>query len=659
MIRESFEQGDQGFSFSKHLGLAILTTLTWLFSLIGLKGKVLIAFLILLVASLYTLRKNPRIYLSKDILFQEVIFLVAVVLFSLYIATKPELYPEYSEDFTDFAFVKAILRSDGLPYDPWFAGELLRYYYFGHLMSAVLITLSQVRPEIGYNLAVIFLYSMAVQSAYGLGYNMTKSRLWASVTPVIVLFSGYLSGFLQFLSYFTGKEILSYKPYNGEFLDFLLSFDFTASNWVIPNTLSFYPFYTFLQGDLHSHFVSIPFQLAFVSVCYWMYRDRVSDDGLNLIPRGKILVATVLLLFFIGLNPWNFPANLLILIFTLYLSTDRKRFITSLVIVSSVFLVSLYFGLVGLLDLDVKTKFQEFLQIFALFTFVSLSYVFTNRKGAMYRGAFLIYPLFLIFGFLTPFHLLFIVPLLISVSVLLVSERSEFSNILTFVSLLLLLFCEIFYINDPLGKPAERFNTVMKFYLEIWILWGVAVTVYLSKLRSRVIFVVVIVILLLSFLHPFATIISMPRADFMGSTEEFTLNGMKWLEEKHQDEYKAIKWLDEHVNGEAVVLEVCGNPYTYSSRVSSFTGLSTIVGWRTHEIMWGRSWDEVRKRCFDVDLMYISASKRLIEMYDVDYFFVGEIEMRTYGKLDFEKFSWLKEVYRNERVVIYKVVVDS
>ncbi len=223
---------------------------------------------------------------------------------------KPEIYFAYSEDFMDFAFLKSILRTDYFPpQDPWFAGENLSYYYFGHLIAAILIKISGVEAEVGYNLAVAAFFSMAVQSAFGIGYNLTGRKLYGLITVILTCFMGFVSRFLQLLVYITGAGILNYKPFNG-FADWP-SFDFSSATRIIPHTINFYPFFTFLQGDMHSHFTSIPFQLAFTGICLAIYRR------FNVISFTSALAFA---LFFIGINTWDFPTYLILLIATAYLT---------------------------------------------------------------------------------------------------------------------------------------------------------------------------------------------------------------------------------------------------------------------------------------------------------------------------------------------------
>jgi len=130
-------------------------------------------------------------------------------------------------------------------------------------------------------------------------------------------------------------------------------------------------------------------------------------------------------------------------------------------------------------------------------------------------------------------------------------------------------------------------NTVMKLYLQAWVFWGVASAYFVSRTKNRALVVGAAVLIAVMAVHPACTLLAMPGAEFMGGTEEMTLDGSAWLREQKPDEYNALSWLRETAGDGDVVLEAPGDAYTYSSRVGPFTGLPTIIGWRTHEIMWG------------------------------------------------------------------------
>ena len=84
----------------------------------------------------------------------------------------------------DMAFLNAANRSDTFPpQDPWLAGADLNYYYLGQLAMAVLVKLTAVAPDQGYNLAVAALFALTAaarvhdrRDALGRGARAARRR---------------------------------------------------------------------------------------------------------------------------------------------------------------------------------------------------------------------------------------------------------------------------------------------------------------------------------------------------------------------------------------------------------------------------------------------------------------------------------------------------
>jgi uncharacterized membrane protein len=128
----------------------------------------------------------------------------------------------------------------------------------------------------------------------------------------------------------------------------------------------------------------------------------------------------------------------------------------------------------------------------------------------------------------------------------------------------------------------------------------------------------------------------------------------------HPDEYDAIRWLNRNVSGTPVILEATGDGYTDYARISSRTGLPTVLGWPHHERTWRGSDEPLNGRQEDVRQAYTSTSPReakdILEKYDVEYVYVGYLEKEAYGEAGLAKFSTFMEVaYRNDGVIIYRM----
>jgi YYY domain-containing protein len=644
---------DSGYSLSRPIGIVIVSLVAWLLSsarLAPLTAGVYIGLLALAsLAAFIVYRYRRDFQLDREVLIQETIFVTTFLLATLFLMQKPEIFFGSSEDFMDAAFLQSVLRAEFLPLsDPWFAGTSLTYYYFGHLAAAALVVLSGVQAAVGYNLAVAAFFAIGVQAAFGVGLNLTERWLYGFAAAFLTMVSGFLAGFVQLLSYLSGTDILQFHAYSGSFPEWLSSFDFTAATWTIPQTITIYPFYTFLQGDLHAHFVSIPFLLALVGLCLALSKK------FSWITLSAAVVVTA---FLGGLNPWTLPASLLLVGWTGCIATKKKAFFAVIGLAGCIFVALLFTGAVGIVDPAARTDISGFLLIFGVFAFISVAYLIDSHEFSrkdLLMTAVVVVTAIVAFSFNFPLAILALLALPFFYRAWF---SKEYPAMLAGIALLLIVFCEIFFINDPYGPPFERMNTLMKLYLQAWVFWGVASAYFLFRMRNRIFVAVAVVLIALAVVHPVGSLVSMPKAEYMGTTGTLTLDGAAWLREQKSDDYDALCWLRETAKGGEVVLEAPGDAYTYSSRVSAFTGLPTVIGWRTHEVMWGRMWQEIEQRCSDVDLVYAEGPQELLSEYNVRYIFAGETEREKYGS-GLENLAMrdeLKLVYRSGNTSVYQV----
>jgi uncharacterized membrane protein len=152
-----------------------------------------------------------------------------------------------------------------------------------------------------------------------------------------------------------------------------------------------------------------------------------------------------------------------------------------------------------------------------------------------------------------------------------------------------------------------------------------------------------------------------------------SLNGLIHVQRSDPLEYEAIQWLNQNVEGTPVILEAVGDDFSEAARVSSRTGLPTIIGWVGHEIQWrGRPDDgggsasdtPFTDRPDDVAEIYttsdLETAKSLLRKYEVEYVYVGRLEREKYGEEGLVKFrEFMAPVFENEGVTIYRMSAQA
>jgi YYY domain-containing protein len=399
--------GDKGYSISKLVGLLILTYLAWMLSSLKLLPfgtiSILVSFILLAALSLFLGRKHLRIanWPRKQIIISESVFALAFVMFLLLRIGKPDIYFSGAADaFFNFAFIESILQGDYFPPpDPWFAGESIPYYYGGHLMVAVLSWVTRVPPAIAFNIAGAMFAALAVCASYGLGYNITKRKLYGFVTAFFVCIVGYTSGFFQLMAFTFDRQVLGLGPLDvPNITEWLLWFDFWSAPWLVEGALVHYPYFSSLLGDLHSYWISIPFQLMFITLVFALYqRRRLGDEIARSDTLLHILMLGLCLGFFSILNTWEYPTYAIFTLLAFILLRIRPSMRGALAVPLAIFGLSFilyvpYYtsggmsGFSGLGLVTARTSLVQFLEFGALFLFAACSLLFILSKREILRG---------------------------------------------------------------------------------------------------------------------------------------------------------------------------------------------------------------------------------------------------------------------------------
>jgi YYY domain-containing protein len=611
----------------------------------------------------------------------EAVFGVAFVAMCLLVAYSPDVWN--TEKPMDMAFINASDQATTFPpHDPWLAGADLNYYYLGHLAMGVLVKLTDVAPDRGYNVAVATLFALAAAAVF-----TVAGTLWAAIRGargavgagiagvVLMLVAGNLEG--------TRLLIADGGP--------LRDYDWFAASRVIPDTINEFPWFSFLLGDLHAHVLALPFTLLALA-----FALQVVLAGPRLEGRGRALIegagAALAVGFLYTVNSWSYPvvAGLMVGAVIAWLRDPRSapsrpaavRWLL-LVLAGSVLLV-LPFHLsfdpaargIGLVKEGrgfTGWLRDDFLLYGSLAGLVALAYagrlVASRRPGrnlawiaiaALVAGSLL--------AALDYAHVaLLAAALLVALWALFGAETPAPARavwLLVAGGVACLLGPELVYVRDEFdGSALYRMNTVFKLGYQAWILLGlgaIGAWAYRSEWlpRRRVRWLLAPAAALLA-----AAALVYPIAGTYARKDGFdrppTLDGLGWLRDRAPGDPGAIDYLRHHADGGDVVLESVGDDYSAfgHGRISTFTGLPTVLGWPGHELQWGHDADNRRA---EVQRMYESPSANavadLLRRYGVRWVVVGPLERTDHGSGGVAKWDQLgQRVYDRDGTTVWRL----
>jgi YYY domain-containing protein len=238
----------------------------------------------------------------------------------------------------------------------------------------------------------------------------------------------------------------------------------------------------------------------------------------------------------------------------------------------------------------------------------------------------------------------------------------DFVLLLFGVGLLLTIGTEFLFLIDGFGN---RMNTVFKFYYQAWALWAVAsafAAYYLisgAKLNTilrGVATVLVVIVVALGLVYPAMAIPTMT----VGQTEP-TLDALEFTGRFAPDDYAAARWLNDNAPGTPVILETPGDEYNASmSRLATWTGLPSVVGWPGHEGQWRGNYDIQEPRMAQIEEIYTTGdANRMLELLkelNVRFVVVGPNEQQRYPPAGLVKFGqYLPVAFQQGSVTIYQV----
>jgi len=426
---------DRGYTLAKPLALILGSYSLWLLGLSHIAPNTratIFGILVLggLIAVLLIWRNRDSLlaFLKREwpgLLAAEGIFLGFFIFWAFIVSEVPAI--SHTEKPMDFAFLNAVLQSRFFPVeDPWLAGQSISYYYFGHFTMAFLTHLTGITSSIAYNLSVSLVPAMAAMGAFGLVNNLIRlsggSRLTALgfglIAPALLLLAGNLEGALEFIHAqgWGGDGFWAWIGVKGLEAGAAGSSAFPNDFWwwwratrvidtlqaglSLDYTITEFPFFSFILGDLHPHVVSLPFVILGLSLCLnlflsparfgpaWLWRHPIESAAIALLIGSLAFI-----------NAWDFPLLAVLLSMVLLLkaygqndgdlskATARSALmLLPILSVAVVLFLPFYLTLAsqvsGILPLTgVSTRPISFFLVMGLFFFLGVSFLLRQVGG--------------------------------------------------------------------------------------------------------------------------------------------------------------------------------------------------------------------------------------------------------------------------------------
>lgn len=315
------------FDFSQALAVAVFTV--WLCA-----GAVAISWWRAQLFSL--LRSHWRVWLTSELVFVSV-FLAFLTLR----AWNPDLWHPFTggEKPMDLAYLTAVSRSTEMPpYDPWFGGGSMNYYYWGWFFLAVPIRALRLLPEVAFNLGIPTYAAIASAVAFSTVHNLaalsrqatgrirqaTRGPITAGLLGVFLLvFAGNLDGIHQTVERFQRINTWGWLDgvpvaggavgIAGGLARFATGTELPPYDWWRSARIHFgegaqiteFPYWSFTFADLHPHLMALPFLGLILALALGCVLSSREGD------RRRSLIFAALLGLGVGLiravHTWDLP----------------------------------------------------------------------------------------------------------------------------------------------------------------------------------------------------------------------------------------------------------------------------------------------------------------------------------------------------------------
>jgi YYY domain-containing protein len=271
----------------------------------------------------------------RYVLLSEAVFIGGFFFYAWLRSYNPEILG--TEKPMEIGFLSAATRQETLPpRDPWMSGHGINYYYVGYVLVAALAKLTAISSSVAFNLGLATIFAMALTGGAGVTANLLAAarerdeELPRARTLGMGLLGGYLLVFAG--NMYAARDVLSkgqaaidewwWGGLGWKSSRVVIDSGFPESifgpNPQPSETITEFPFFSFILGDLHAHVLALPFAVLAIGLALDSFlrpllpADEESATGLAafLPPPGAVArlgVAALVIGGLYALNSWDLP----------------------------------------------------------------------------------------------------------------------------------------------------------------------------------------------------------------------------------------------------------------------------------------------------------------------------------------------------------------
>ena len=771
------------YALGRVVGLVLLAWLAWMGGSVGVpytRVSIGVAFALIGLAGfgLWMKRRNE---FKEDwdsnrrfFVMVEIVFLTFFLIDLLIRIGNPDMWhpSKGGERPMDFSYFNAVLKSTSFPpYDPWYAGGYINYYYYGFVLAGTPVKLLGIVPSIAHNFILPTWFALVSVAAFGIGYGIVESqkskveddghstfdlRLVSGLAgSVFTIFLGNL-GTIQLIvnslqkiaapdgsvpaeTGFIQKTIWGFQGI-WKMITEQAGLPIGRGDWywfpsrVIPpgpgNEITEFPLFTFLYSDLHAHMLVMPLALFIIAWAVSFVRSRAQ------LTLGEWIAALGIGALMIGAlkptNTWDLYTYYLLaaiaLAYTIIRYFDWKNYFGVPALFGRIGLalgaISLMYVLGALFYLPfsqwfgqaynsisywqgARTPLSSYFTQWGLFLFIitawlawetrewmsmtPVSYLGRLRKYAVWIEIALAGFIALLVFFIFEGAWIGLVALPLAFWALILILRADLPDTKRFVlfligtALTITIAVEFIALVGDIG----RMNTIFKLYLQAWMMFAVSAAAafgwllnvfFAWRFKWRMIYQGGLYILLAGAFMFTLTASTDKISDRLNMDAPHSLDSMEYMNHSElwdgqtmdlSQDYRAIRWMQDNVQGSPVILEANCSEYRWCTRFTIYTGLPGVVGWNWHQRQQrGNFAPQVQERVNEVSAFYTTSDMQMalafLEKYDVKYIVVGQLERNVYplmpdipdGLAKFSQFNgkFWNVVYQDGATTIYEVV---